>query len=119
MVQSERSIILPNMQKEAANSLQKVFDSDGYGVFILCFNNLCYDNLDDVLLDYYTHEIDKIDWNQMLRELNIKKRIGWSLMNTPLIKKNVYYVAFLRIKEYPWKIWQRASPYILSESTHL
>lgn len=73
MVQSERSIILPNRQKETANSLQNVFDSDGYGVFILCFNNLCYNNLDDVLLDYYIREIDKIDWNQMLRELNIKK----------------------------------------------
>lgn len=79
MVQNQRSIIYPKTQNEASQVKHQVFKTDKYGLFILCFNNLCYDNLDQVLVDYYNQEMDKINWGQMLSELNIHR--DWMIID--------------------------------------
>lgn len=70
-VQSNRSIVLPNKMKLNSNPLDEVFRTDYYGIFVLCFNNLCYDNLDDYLIDYYKKFFYELDWDNIIKELKM------------------------------------------------
>lgn len=98
MTQSERSIILPRANKQAGYSGEKVFKADGYGLFILNFNNLCSDHLDENLINYYSKVMGTINWDEMMRDCGIKH--DWMVIDEYVINQKCLLCGLSKHKSY-------------------
>lgn len=88
MVNSNRSIVIPDSMK-VTNPMNEVFKTEYYGLFVLCFNNLCYDNLDDYLIKYYEKNFSELDWDRIISKLRMDIT-KWIIIDDHIInQKNI------------------------------
>lgn len=71
-VTTQRNIILPEKKRQGKISVEEIFKESKQKLFLICFNNLCFDSSDRGLIDYYTTHLVDIDWEKVLRGSKIE-----------------------------------------------